>query len=79
MIFWHLILSPLAPIAKLGTTPVKSIKVEVGRSGFTFDPNNVQANVGDTISFHFNPKNHSVTQSSFLQPCQEVPGLNSGL
>ena len=68
-------------LALAQNTPAKPIKVEVGRGNISFTPNNVQANVGDTISFHFNPTNHSVTQSSFLEPCQKlqgIEGLNSG-
>jgi len=32
------------------------------------------AAVGDTISFTFYPKNHTVTQSSFEAPCTPFPG-----
>ncbi|ROW03739.1 hypothetical protein VMCG_05372 [Cytospora schulzeri] len=34
-----------------------------------FDPDNVVAEIGDIVEWHFLPKNHSVAQSSFGQPC----------
>ena len=38
------------------------------------------AAIGDTVIFVFNPKNHSVTQSSFAEPCTPLAGgFNSGL
>ncbi|KZV64016.1 hypothetical protein PENSPDRAFT_669334 [Peniophora sp. CONT] len=29
---------------------------------------------GDVVTFTFSPKNHSVTQSSFAEPCRPLPG-----
>ncbi|KAH8890211.1 extracellular serine-rich protein [Thozetella sp. PMI_491] len=44
--------------------------VVAGRGGaLVFDPENVVAEVGDIIEWHFLPKNHSVAQSSFGAPC----------
>lgn len=44
--------------------------VVAGRGGaLVFDPENVVAEIGDVIEWHFLPKNHSVAQSSFGQPC----------
>jgi len=34
-----------------------------------FDPQNVVAEIGDMVEWHFLPKNHSVAQSSFDNPC----------
>ncbi|KAF8875450.1 hypothetical protein BD779DRAFT_1804617 [Infundibulicybe gibba] len=36
------------------------------------------ANVGDTITFQFRSNNHSVTQSSFIDPCHR-PTLGAGI
>jgi plastocyanin len=53
--------------------------IQVGASGLTFSPEAVFAAVGDQVVFHFHPKNHSVTQSSFANPCGlKDGGLNSG-
>lgn len=59
------------------------ILVQVGAGGkLAFSPTNVTANEGDTISFQFQGKNHSVTQSTFANPCaiQTTPaqGIDSG-
>jgi len=44
-------------------------KAENGTAALVFTPNQVKAKVGDRIHFEFNPKNHTVTQSSFAEPC----------
>jgi plastocyanin len=48
----------------------------------TFNPTSITANVGDTVSFEFRSKNHSVTQSTFADPCSimttPVLGVDSG-
>jgi len=51
--------------------------VQVGSSdGVTlkYDPEAIAAQAGDQVVFHFNPKNHSVTQSSFANPCSRKDG-----
>jgi plastocyanin len=45
-------------------------KVENG--GLHFEPQNVVAEIGDLIEFHFLPKNHTVVQSSFDKPCEPL-------
>lgn len=54
--------------AQTGTT----IKVSVGENGLTYTPNNITAAVGTAIEFDFFPKNHTVTQSSFADPCHPL-------
>ncbi|KAF9265753.1 hypothetical protein L218DRAFT_859348 [Marasmius fiardii PR-910] len=65
------------------TTPTSGTstdhRVIVGGPGkLAFDPANITAQVGDTVTFEFRQKNHTVTQSSFNQPCQALPGFDSG-
>jgi plastocyanin len=44
--------------------------VVAGLAGqLVFDPDNVVAEVGDIVEWHFLPMNHSVAQSSFGKPC----------
>jgi len=59
-----------------------------GTSGLVFDPNTVAAVVGDNVLFKFFPKAHSVSQSTFANPCVTMPpnatsgapgGIDSGL
>ncbi|KAG9125821.1 hypothetical protein FRC07_006049 [Ceratobasidium sp. 392] len=46
-------------------------KVTVGAWGkLLYDPQYVHAKPGDTVVFEFHPKNHTVTESSFDNPCQ---------
>jgi len=63
-----------------GTTPEVASKthaqprvthsVVAGRGGLKFDPDNIVAEIGDVVEFHFTPRNHSVVESSFAKPCQ---------
>jgi len=41
-------------------------------NGLHFEPENVVAEPGDLIEFHFLPKNHTVVQSSFDKPCEPL-------
>jgi len=55
--------------------------VQVGGAGgaLVYDPEAIAAQPGDQVIFHFNPKNHSVVQSSFADPCgPKDGGVNSG-
>jgi plastocyanin len=49
--------------------------IQVGAGGLLqYSPEAISAQPGDQVVFHFNPKNHTVTQSSFASPC----GLKDG-
>jgi len=60
--------------------------IKVGSNGLVFDPQFVQASPRDILRFEFHAKNHTVTQSSFANPCKKLdvsaetgaPGLDSG-
>ncbi|KAI0072271.1 hypothetical protein K474DRAFT_1629274 [Panus rudis PR-1116 ss-1] len=59
--------------------------VLVGQNGtLTFSPSSIQIQNGDTVSFQFLSKNHTVTQSTFANPCSPItnpdgsPGVDSG-
>ena len=55
--------------------PSKTQYVMVGgTAGLVYSPEYVYANVGDVVIFNFGTKNHTVTQSSFAQPCWALPG-----
>lgn len=51
-----------------------NIQVQVGQTGLTYDPETINAQPGDTVTYNFHPKNHSVTQSSFAEPCKPLAG-----
>ncbi|KAF8973901.1 hypothetical protein BDZ97DRAFT_1777434 [Flammula alnicola] len=55
------------------------VDIQVGATGLTYSPDAIAANVGDQVVFHFHAKNHTVTQSSFADPCgKKAGGLDSG-
>ena len=60
--------------------------VTVGQNGFMYQPNNISANIGDTISFQFYPSNHSVvrgvycgdTEGGACNPCVPIELVQNG-
>ncbi|KAF2750041.1 Cupredoxin [Sporormia fimetaria CBS 119925] len=56
---------------------VKTHVVQVGGPNGTllFYPENLVAQPGDLVQFQFNPKNHSVVQSTFDQPCVPIQNI----
>ena len=60
-----------AATALLGAAFAEDHKVVVStKTGdLLFNPNNLTAAEGDTVTFHFWPKNHSVVQAAFDSPC----------
>ncbi|KAJ7076128.1 Cupredoxin [Mycena crocata] len=46
--------------------------IQVGINGLNYSPSNISAAIGDTVTFEFHPKNHTVTQSSFADPCKPL-------
>jgi plastocyanin len=59
---------PSRTVAETGVTHT----VVAGRAGLHFDPENVVAQIGDVIEWHYLPMNHSVAQSSFGNPCKPL-------
>jgi len=45
-----------------------------GPKGVIFEPDQVSANVGDTVIFQFLSQNHTATQSAFNTPCVPLAG-----
>ncbi|KAJ6632018.1 hypothetical protein B0H10DRAFT_2206425 [Mycena sp. CBHHK59/15] len=81
----HLItLAATATAAVLSVVSPTTITVKVGENnGLMYDPANATAAVGDKIVFQFFAKNHTVTQSTFADSCQQmyvttIIGINSG-
>ncbi|RDB29555.1 hypothetical protein Hypma_015394 [Hypsizygus marmoreus] len=75
-----------APIFSLGLVLLPFVSavvydVQVGGAGgkLEYSPEAISAQPGDQVVFHFNPKNHTVTQSSFANPCGlKDDGFDSG-
>ncbi|KAG8774885.1 hypothetical protein FRC12_001774 [Ceratobasidium sp. 428] len=68
--------APAAPVSDLEDRGYsKTHKVTVGADGkLRYDPQYVHAKVGDYVKFEFHPKNHTVTESSFDEPCTGLTG-----
>ncbi|KAF0330075.1 hypothetical protein GQ607_002842 [Colletotrichum asianum] len=67
------IFSSLAVAATLLGVQAAHFDVNVGKNNqLKFEPETLIANRGDTITYHFFAKNHSVTQSSFDSPCSPL-------
>lgn len=64
----------------LTTVLAETFVVTVGKdASLLFEPTNVAAKVGDVIAFQFMSKNHTVTQSTFDNPCAaKADGVDSG-
>lgn len=62
----------MGSFAAAQTVHVVSVGSTEEGSALTFSPNNVQASQGDMIQFQFRAGNHTVTQSSFDQPCMPI-------
>ncbi|MDV3160326.1 MAG: cupredoxin domain-containing protein, partial [Sweet potato little leaf phytoplasma] len=68
----------LAPTVLISLSQAKNIDIIVGKSGLTFEPNSTTADEGDTLTFKFWPKAHSVVQGAFDSPCTPIDtGFNS--
>lgn len=61
----------MGALASAQTVHVVSVG-STGENPLTFSPNNLQAAAGDMIQFQFRAGNHTVTQSTFDQPCMPI-------
>lgn len=69
----------LLPLAVLPFSLARDYPVAVGENGNTFEPKSINAAEGDRIVFTFYPRNHSVAESNFGDPCeQRDDGIFSG-
>jgi plastocyanin len=65
-------------IAAQGSTTVHVVTVGSKSGAIQFSPNNIKANTGDMVQFQFAAGNHTVTQSTFDQPCEPI-AMNSNI
>lgn len=70
-----------------GQLIVQVVSVSDANGSLKYFPNKVTAPVGSIVQFQYHPKNHTITESSFAQPCKPLaanlttptrPGLRSG-
>ncbi|KAI4266213.1 MAG: hypothetical protein L6R38_008882 [Xanthoria sp. 2 TBL-2021] len=72
-----------APVEQIAQPPMEKgmmHKVMVGGdAGLIFSPNTLAAMPGDMVEFTFMSKNHTLTQSTFPEPCKKMKdGVDSG-
>jgi plastocyanin len=67
-------LSTLFAIAAVQVTAAQFNVTVGGSGGLLFTPEFVTAQPGDVVTFTFQQKNHTVTQSTFAGPCQRSAG-----
>jgi len=74
MQFTTLAISALSIGSALAADQIKVHVVKVGGANGTliYSPNNLVAAAGDMVQFQFAPANHTVTQSTFDNPCQPI-------
>ncbi|KAF3907957.1 hypothetical protein ABW21_db0207047 [Orbilia brochopaga] len=61
------------------TTAASAATFTVDINGLAFSPDSITAAVGDTVTFTFAGGNHTVTESTFDDPCNPLAnGFNSG-
>ncbi|KAI0811207.1 hypothetical protein BC629DRAFT_1479616 [Irpex lacteus] len=58
-------------------SPREHVVIVGGPNKLFFSPSNITADVGDVITFEFQQKNHTVTQSTFAQPCESLTETSS--
>jgi len=63
-------------LAAAASVKAAIIDIQVGSANGTlaFSPEAISANPGDQVVFTFQQKNHTATQSSFANPCGQMPG-----
>jgi plastocyanin len=64
--------APGSPAPTPNPEPVVHVVIVGGNGTLTYDPPSVQAAPRDIISFQFKSKNHTITQSTFADPCRKV-------
>lgn len=62
------------PSSTVKLTGVTHSVVAGAGGALRFDPDNVVAEVGDIVEWHFLALNHSVAESSFSKPCEPFQG-----
>ncbi|KAF2849380.1 hypothetical protein T440DRAFT_469478 [Plenodomus tracheiphilus IPT5] len=63
---------PASEVHSTGITHRVFAGSTTANGGLHFEPENVVAEPGDLMEFHFLPKNHTFTQSSFDKPCEPL-------
>lgn len=69
MLFTTAIVAALAGFAQAQSVSVQAVQVASNNGSLTFSPDRITAAEGSMVQFQFMGGNHTVTQSTFDQPC----------
>lgn len=69
MLFTTAIVAALAGFAQAQSVSVQAVQVASNNGSLTFSPDRITAPEGSMVQFQFMGGNHTVTQSTFDQPC----------
>lgn len=58
---------------------VQVVTVSTANNSLVYTPNNIKANAGEMVQFQFVAGNHTVTQSTFDQPCQPISTIQTNV
>lgn len=76
MQFSTLALSALLGLASAQTS-VTVVEVSSKNNSLIFSPDNIKVTAGSMVQFQFLAGNHTVTQSTFDQPCQPISSFSN--
>ena len=68
-----------AAAAASALTAMYVVKVSNKNGDLTYSPNSLKAPVGSLVQFQFYPKNHSVVQAAFSNPCEPINNVMSNV
>jgi len=71
--------SSSAGAAPSGSVSVQVVKVSDNNGTLRYFPDNIVAAAGSLVQFHFYPKNHSVVESAFSDPCAPIHTVESNV
>jgi len=65
--------------APSGSVSVQVVQVSDNNGDLRFFPDDIKAAAGSMVQFQFHPKNHSVVQAAFSNPCTPINEVNSSI
>ncbi|ERS95815.1 uncharacterized protein SPSK_04557 [Sporothrix schenckii 1099-18] len=77
MQFSTLALSALLGLVSAQQTSVTVVEVSAKNNSLTYSPDNIKVAAGSMVQFQFLAGNHTVTQSTFDQPCQPIASFSN--
>lgn len=81
LIYSHLLPSAASRVSNISTTAqkVQVVTVSTANNSLVYTPNNIKANAGEMVQFQFVAGNHTVTQSTFDQPCTPISTIQTNV